>query len=178
MKDFFSFTTVLAFAILIIAVPRGAVMGDTYDPNAENNYEDSYVPCGTKDIQTITKTVNPTTKAVTKTVTGTDASPMPDGVVDNPCKFADIITLAKRLIAGWIGAGVLFAALGFSYAGFLYITAMGSEEKISHAHSIFTKTMWGFVFMLSAWLIAYTLESVFLRPSFIQKNSFLQAPKP
>ena len=153
MKVFFSFTTALTLALLIIALPRGAAMADNYDPNAENNYEDSYVPCGTLDANK-------------------------DGVVDNPCKFADIITLAKRLIAGWIGAGVLFAALGFSYAGFLYITAMGSEEKISHAHSIFTKTMWGFVFMLSAWLIAYTLESVFLRPSFIQKNSFLQAPKP
>ena len=71
--------------------------------------------------------------------------------------------------------GVTAAALGFAYAGFLYITAMGSEEKIHHAHSIFIKVVWGFVFMLSAWLIVKTLEDTFLTTeqrdkSFLEEN--------
>lgn len=96
-----------------------------------------------------------------------------DGIVDNPCGFLDIIKMAKGLITGWILAGVTFATLGFSYAGYLYITAMGSSEKISHAHSIFTKTALGFVFMLSAWLIAYTMENIFLSDD-AKGRSFLQ----
>jgi len=85
-----------------------------------------------------------------------------DNIVDNPCGFSHVIELARRLIVGWIMAGVIIASLGFSYAGFLYITAMGSQEKISHAHSIFVKTFFGFVFMLSAWLIAKVFENEFL----------------
>lgn len=100
-----------------------------------------------------------------------------DGIVDNPCKFSDIIKFINGLIMGWIIAGVTFATIGFTYAGYLYITSMGSEEKISHAHSIFYKTAFGLVFMLSAWLIAYTMERIFLRPEFIEKNSFLAEPK-
>ncbi len=82
--------------------------------------------------------------------------------VSNPCKFNDIITLVQKSINFLIQLGVILAALGFAYAGFLYITAMGSEEKIRHAHSIFIKIFWGFVFMLSAWLIVKVLEDSFL----------------
>ena len=103
----------------------------------EGGPADGYVPCGREDANK-------------------------DNVVDNPCGFSHIIELGKRLIIGWIMAGVIIASLGFSYAGFLYISAMGSQEKISHAHSIFVKTFFGFVFMLSAWLIAKVFESAFL----------------
>ncbi|OHA21383.1 MAG: hypothetical protein A2849_00095 [Candidatus Taylorbacteria bacterium RIFCSPHIGHO2_01_FULL_51_15] len=151
-------------AILYIATPYVVVAGDI--PAGENTYEDSYVPCGTKDVQTY--------HPDTKTYTGSAASPEPDDIVDNPCGFGDVLVLAQRLIMGWIIAGVTFATMGFAYAGYLYITAMGSEEKVSHAHSIFTKTTWGFVFMLSAWLIAYTLETIFLKESFREEHSFLE----
>ncbi len=100
-----------------------------------------------------------------------------DGKVDNPCGFNDVIEFARRAITGWIMAGATVAALGFAYAGFLYITAMGSQEKISHAHMIFVKTFWGFVFMLSAWLIAKTMEQVFLTPA-MQQKSFLRTGPP
>ena len=92
--------------------------------------------------------------------------------VANPCGFNNAITLVQNIINFLIKLGVTAAALGFAYAGFLYITAMGSEEKIKHAHSIFLKVIWGFVFMLSAWLIVYTLESTFLTPA-QQAKSFL-----
>lgn len=138
------FSLVCAGAILPVKVGATAV------PAGETTYAQSYVPCGYEDKNK-------------------------DGIIDkdNECGFSDVIELAKRLITGWILAGVTFATLGFSYAGYLYITAMGSSEKISHAHSIFTKTALGFVFMLSAWLIAYTMENIFLTDE-AKKNSFLQ----
>ncbi len=98
-----------------------------------------------------------------------------DDKVTNPCGFNDIITLVQKGINFLIQLGVILAALGFAYAGFLYITAMGSEEKIHHAHSIFLKVIWGFVFMLSAWLIVRVLETTFLTTD-QQKRSFLSAP--
>ena len=78
-------------------------------PPGETPYEEASVPCGTMD-----------------------TAPA-DGMVDNPCGFNDVITFARVAITGWIMAGATIAALGFAYAGFLYITAMGSQEKISHA---------------------------------------------
>ena len=97
--------------------------------------------------------------------------------MDNPCTFTDVIELAKRLMMGWIIAGVTFATMGFAYAGLLYITAMGSSEKISHAHMIFVKTFWGLVFMLSAWLISFAMVQVFLSDTAGCIFSFLTTPE-
>lgn len=147
-------------------------------PLGETTYEQAYVPCGYADTKDSKGTdvwhdvpgpVGPDGKATVKKIPG-------DGIVDNPCQFTHIIELAKRLIMGWIIAGVIIATMGFAYAGFLYITAMGAQEKISHAHSIFVKTFWGFVFMLSAWLIAYTMETIFLSKK-IRCDSFLTTPE-
>ena len=98
-----------------------------------------YVPCG-------------------NTVTASDGTQS----VPNPCGFNHILILAKNLITGWIMAGVTIATLGFTYAGYLYITAAGNMEHVKHAHSIFLKVAVGFFFMLSAWLIVKALESAFL----------------
>lgn len=160
-------TILFAFLVLPVVAPGRVFANDI--PPGETTYEQAYVPCGTKDVVT----VDPRTKTITA---GSDADPKPDGIVDNPCQFTHIIEFANKLITGWIIAGVIIATMGFAYAGFLYITAMGSSEKVSHAHSIFIKTFWGFVFMLSAWLIAYTMEQIFLTED-AKKNSFLQ-PRP
>lgn len=145
-------TLSLLSAILMILAAPIAVSAQNAIPPGEPTYEEAYVPCGTKDATN-------------------------DGIVDNPCGFNDVIEFARRAITGWIMAGAIVAALGFAYAGYLYITAMGSEEKISHAHMIFVKTFWGFVFMLSAWLIAKTMESIFLTPG-LQEKSFLHTAPP
>ena len=166
-------------AILMLVTPA-SVFAQRINPvpAGETTYEEAYVPCGTLDVQTRVETVDPTTKAVTATMSGNIGAPEPDGKVDNPCGFNDVITFARTAITGWIMAGATIAALGFAYAGFLYITAMGSQEKISHAHMIFVKTFWGFVFMLSAWLIAKTMENIFLSEELKQKSFLYTAPPP
>ena len=113
-----------------------------------------YVPCGD---QYYTKAENPAK----------------EGEVKNPCEFKDIISIASSIINGWIGVGVIIATMGFAYAGFLYITAAGSEEKIKHAHSIFVKVLIGFALMLGAWLIAKAFETVFLSEA-AKARSFLK----
>lgn len=164
-------TFLLAPAILMFAAPAPAFAQERRPvPEGETTYEQSYVPCGTED-------------KLTQKIQGgqiVSSSAGPDGVIDfaSQCGFTHIIEITKRIIMGYIIAGVTFATIAFTYAGFLYITAMGSEEKISHAHSIFIKTVWAFVFLLGSWLIAYTLETVFLTEEFREEHSFLEQKKP
>ncbi len=143
-------------------------------PAGEGTRDQAYVPCG--DLDTKDSKGNTVMQKVSgppdKDGKPTEIEVPGDGIVDNPCQFTDIIVLAKKIIMGWIIFGTVFSTAGFAYAGLLYITSMGSSEKISHAHMIFVKTFWGFVFMLSAWLIAYTMESIFLSDK-AKENSFL-----
>ncbi len=169
----------LVLGILIAVVPTVAFASPTQRPvpTGETTYDESYVPCGTKDTK---KLVNGQLVDAQVEVTGADGVERDvygDGIVDNPCGFTDVIELAKRLMMGWIIAGVVIATMGFAYAGLLYITAAGASEKISHAHMIFVKTFWGLVFMLSAWLIAYGMEQVFLSDRMRCYYSFLTTPE-
>lgn len=171
MRKVILITTALYVATLLVvftAMPAAVFAGNDanfdYKEENETTREQGYVKCG--DLDQVTKDLK----------TGAVTANTPDGIVDNPCGFKDIITLTQGFIMGWIIFGVASAAACFAYAGYLYITAMGSEEKIRHAHSIFMKVVWGFVFMLSAWLIVATLEAAFLRPEFRDNFSFLEAP--
>jgi hypothetical protein len=193
MKKFlipiFSALTILVAAT---ALPFVAYAQQT-EREGETKYSEANVPCGTIDEQKRVLKLgsdgkpelvdgNPVYEMINaqQTITRADGTTyliLGDGVVDNPCQFTHIIVLANKIITGLIIGGVVIATLGFAYAGFLYITAMGASEKISHAHSIFTKTVWGFVFMLSAWLIVYTMEQIFLTDE-AKSRSFLQERAP
>jgi len=126
-----------------------------------------YVPCG----ETVTVPAGSTVSFNGHTYKAGDQ------YVAHPCGFNDVIQLAKNIITGWIMAGVTVSALGFAYAGYLYITSAGSMEHIKHAHSIFVKVAIGFFFMLSAWLIVKALEGAFLTPDQLGR-SFLGLAEP
>jgi hypothetical protein len=81
------------------------------------------------------------------------------------CTFCDLVTLINTLIRFFIYISVPLAVISFIYAGFLYMTAQGNPGQITKAHGFFTKTLWGFVIILSAWLIVYTITNALLDPS-------------
>jgi hypothetical protein len=56
-----------------------------------------------------------------------------------------------------IGIASVLAAIFFMYAGFLYLTSAGDTAKINQAHKIFKDVGWGFVLLLSAWLIVVSI---------------------
>lgn len=177
MKRFIPILLLLTF---LGVVAPGVAHAQQTEREGETTYKEAYVPCGTKDETRRVKQADGTytTESAQQEITlsdGTKKMIPGDGVVDNPCQFTHIIEFARKLIMGWIIFGIIMATMGFAYAGLLYITAMGAQEKISHAHSIFVKTFWGFFFMLSAWLIAYTMERAFLTEEAL-KNSFLAEP--
>ncbi|MEK7208010.1 MAG: hypothetical protein AAB699_00500 [Patescibacteria group bacterium] len=151
------FVIFAALALAVFAPLSSRAVTEADITKTKGAYEQAVVPCG----YTVTET-----KSV-------DGGQVTTQRIYNPCDFNDIIVLGARLITGWIVIGVTIATMGFAYAGYLYMTAMGSEEKIKHAHSIFYKVALGFVFMLSAWLIAKVLEQTFLTPE-QQAQTFLK----
>ncbi len=128
-----------------------------------------YVPCGynyytAADQKAAEEAIKAaiTAKAATLPKMVFEGQIKPGDVEGGECTFGSVIALASSIINGWILAGVIVATMGFAYAGFLYITAGGSEESIKHAHSIFVKVLIGFALMLGAWLIAKAFEAAFL----------------
>lgn len=100
--------------------------------------------------------VNPQTGAIDLTkVNGQYKYPLKSGYV--PCNFKGVMIQLQHLINIMMAAGVLVAIVGFSYAGFLYIT--GKKGNIDKAHEIFPKVFFGFIIMLSAWFIVYQILS-------------------
>jgi len=72
-----------------------------------------------------------------------------------PCDFQGAMMQVQHLINIAIILGVLVAILGFTYAGYLYIT--GKPGNISKAHEVFPKIFWGFIIMLAAWFVVYQI---------------------
>lgn len=88
-----------------------------------------------------------------------------------PCKGADcdfnaLMTLVNRVISFILYVSIPLAAISFSYAGYLYLSAAGDTGKIESAHEIFKKVLIGFIFILSAWLIVYAITNSLLSSDF------------
>lgn len=91
------------------------------------------------------------------------AQSLGNACIDPPnCTFNDLITLAQNIINFLILVSIPAAAIAFAWAGFLFMTAKGSESQISQAKGIFVKVLIGFLFVLSGWLIVRTITSVLL----------------
>lgn len=58
--------------------------------------------------------------------------------------------------------GVVVCTFFIIYAGFLYVTALGNEDKIKKAHSIFLYSVLGTMVLLGAQLIATLLGNTIL----------------
>jgi len=82
------------------------------------------------------------------------------------CNFGHVIIGIQNLINYGVVISVPLAAVAFTFAGFLYVTAAGDTAKIASAHKIFKNVLIGFIIVLSAWLIVFTLTSALLRSNF------------
>jgi len=80
---------------------------------------------------------------------------------DGPdCDFDALVKLAENVLDFLIFLAVLIAAGLFVWAGFLYLTAGGSQDKVKQAHGVFWKVAIGLVIVLAAWLIVNLILSV------------------
>ena len=95
-----------------------------------------------------------------------------DGVTV-PCTFAKLVELVKNLITALIIISTFLATAAFAYAGFLLLTSGGSESKKDDAKKIFTKVLIGYLWILGAWVLVYTITSVLFNTGY----SVLGKPK-
>ena len=94
-----------------------------------------------------------------------------DGVTD-PCGFDDLIDLVKALITDLVLLSTLLAVAAFCYAGFLLLTSGGNESAKEKAKTTLFKVVKGYLWILAAWLVVYTITSVLLKDGY----SLLGAP--
>jgi len=71
----------------------------------------------------------------------------------NECGWDDLVQLAQNFIDFLIYLAIPLAALSFSYAGFLIMTAGGNQGQRDKGKDVFVKVAKGLIFMLVAWLI-------------------------
>lgn len=90
------------------------------------------------------------------------------------CRFEHLIELAQNLITDLIIISTMIAVVVFAYAGFLLITSGGNEEQKNRAKSIFTKVLIGYLWILGAWLLVYTITTVLLSDNY---RSLLGSPQ-
>ena len=83
----------------------------------------------------------------------------------NPCGMCHIVQLIQNILSFLVTISVIVATLMFIYAGFLYMTAGGSADRIKAATKIFTNVFIGFVFVLGAFLIVDTIMKTFYNPN-------------
>lgn len=73
--------------------------------------------------------------------------------IEEACNACHLVELAQNVINFMLTLAGSVAAIMFTYAGFLYLSAQGSSNKISKAHSIFSNVLIGLIVALSAWLV-------------------------
>lgn len=78
------------------------------------------------------------------------------------CDFDTLIDLVQSIINFLLIIAAPLAAILFAYAGWLYLSAGGSPEKVKKAHGIFVTVFWGLVIALAAWLVVTTIANVLL----------------
>lgn len=88
-----------------------------------------------------------------------------DGVTV-PCTFDKLVQLGRNFVNLLIVYSVPIAVISFIYAGFLLLTSQGNPGAISKARGIFTDTVIGFMIVLAAWLIVFTITSALLKTPF------------
>jgi hypothetical protein len=81
------------------------------------------------------------------------------------CTICHLVQLIQNILSFLITVSVVVATLMFVYAGFLYLTASGSPDKLKKAHGIFWNVLIGFIFVLGAFLIVDTIMKTFYNES-------------
>ena len=80
------------------------------------------------------------------------------------CDFAHLMKLVNNLIEMLIYISTFLATVVFAYAGFILLTSGGNESAKTKAKEMLGKVIIGYLCILGAWLLVYTITTVLLRP--------------
>lgn len=77
--------------------------------------------------------------------------------ISNTCDFDDFIATINRIINWIISMAVVIFTISAAWGGFLYVTSGAMPGNKERAKNILWSTLTGFVIILVAWLIVYTI---------------------
>jgi hypothetical protein len=90
----------------------------------------------------------------------------PNSVYEIPCQWGHLGTLFGNLMHNLVVLTTFLAVIAFIYAGFLLLTSMGNSSKKDKAKKVFSMVLFGYLWILAAWLIVYTISDVLLKPGY------------
>lgn len=82
------------------------------------------------------------------------------------CDYASLVVLVKMLIQYMIVLSTILAAVIFAYIGFILLTSGGDPGAMTRAKAMFSKVLKGYLWILFAWLIVYTIANTLLKPGY------------
>lgn len=77
------------------------------------------------------------------------------GEQDGGCTWTDAVNFINQAIDFLLYLALTMAVISITYAGFLFVTAMGDSGKISQGKKVFGKVIWGLIISFAAWLIVH-----------------------
>jgi hypothetical protein len=86
-----------------------------------------------------------------------------DGV-ENECGFDDLVALAVNVINKLIIFSTFIAIGVFSFAGIKLLTSGGNAGAMKQAKDMALKVLIGYVVILLAWVVVYTIMDVLVKP--------------
>lgn len=88
------------------------------------------------------------------------------GVVGHDCDFTSLMQLLHNLVTDLVLLSTLLAVAVFCWAGIILLTSGGNPSKWEKAKNMLWKVVLGYVWILAAWLIVYTITSALLNPGY------------
>lgn len=88
------------------------------------------------------------------------------------CGFPDLLILASNAITDLIVISTFVAIAVFIWAGIMLLTSGGSKGKLDQAKKMFTTVLKGYIIILVAWVVVYTIMNVLVGSDY----TLLQAP--
>jgi hypothetical protein len=88
------------------------------------------------------------------------------------CQFSDLLVLASNAITDLIVISTFVAIAVFIWAGIMLLTSGGSKGKLDQAKKMFTTVLKGYIIILVAWVVVYTIMNVLVGSDY----TLLQAP--
>lgn len=82
------------------------------------------------------------------------------------CGLDDLIVLVNAVIQNLVVLSTILATIAFIYVGFRLMTSGGDPGAKNDAKDILWKVVIGYVVILVAWLVVYTIMSVLVNPEF------------
>lgn len=85
-----------------------------------------------------------------------------------PCNFWHLIQVAKNAITDiTLLATLVVVPAAFMYIGFKLLTSRGNPRAMEESKAIFSKVVIGFLWILGAWLLVYTIASAILDEKYL-----------